>query len=173
MAVSPVVETYHSVEAMIQGIVVGFMRRYPFLDNEDLWSEARLGFMQAYESYDPDVAAFTTHVWNRVTRQLQDHLRTLAREAARPVIYGLDLDLLTGPSGPAFDVNDWLDGLRDDCRQAASMVLHPNRKLTKMVKTMGGDTAANVRTAVRMSLKDAGWSGVRIKEAFRDIKRSL
>jgi DNA-directed RNA polymerase specialized sigma subunit len=172
------VETYDGVEMLLYHTVNKFRRRYR-LDYDDAKSAAMLGFVQAYDTFDPSIdPSFNkwvlTKVWSNLfdafRRQIQDSKRPLETTGDNPIEY---MESFPEPHKPEFRVADFIGELSDDAKFVVTMVFNPPKQVVKTVKKFGEDTDINLRMAVKHFLIDTGWAVNRIRRAFREVRNAL
>lgn len=176
--VDPCTETYLDMAIQIKGMVHSFRKKYR-IDEDEAYSAARLGFVLAYNTYDPEkVESFdkwvSTKVWSvlfaSLRRQYRDSRRPLETTGDDPMSY---LDSFPDDEPPGFNLQDFLHELTDDAKHVVVMVFNPPKKVQKTVKAFGEDNEINLRMAVKQFLTDAKWSANRIRKAFREVRNAL
>ena len=140
--------------------------RFPILDWNDAYSEAQLAYLRALDSYKPDKGAFSTHLWTVVRRALISQARA---ETKRRKAEGLThvSNSVPGPDR-MLAIRDLMDALDDDARHVVGLIYEPENVLH--CKRHGANVS---RHLLAKYLRGHGWSGTRIREAFRNIQTAM
>lgn len=173
---SAATDTYLEVEKLLHKVVHDFSRRYPGGDYEEMLGDARLLYFQAYLSYDPSKAAFTTHVQFRVWKGLLDIKRRDSERATR-MTRSYDYPLENAHKEDSFNIDQFaqeeLPGrnaqvikeiLKDppDCIQRALRQYEKGQKNRMML-----------RNALTEYLLDIGWALHQISETYSEIREAM
>lgn len=162
---------YRQSVRIIEATVNAFKKRYGGR-RDDLLSEAHLYFAIAYDTYDPErigrngeTAAFTTHVRNKVwygllteLRRKMDYCQKFPRER---------YNLKTLLSRPEHDPTRPDQCLVNEVSKDAVLVM----RLAMVNRARARPQKA--RSKVIEFLRDLGWAGARIIEAFKEIREAL
>lgn len=171
-AYGPKTATYLEVRGLMVTVANRTLRGKS-LDRDDADSALNLAFTVAYNTYDPTIAEFTTHVGYKVEKALLTAWRRQCARRRRETTVDEFPDV-PDRNHAVFDRGEFLRGLSRDARRVVKLVLYPPEAVTETVEELDqGDTAANVRYAVREFLRDLGWSARRIKDAFLEVKGRL
>lgn len=163
--------SYHDVRKLVQKEVSCFVKARPGFPYDQAVSAAGLAYARAYRSYDPDRAAFTTWVAQKVRGGLLDQVEADARVWSRERGHARIPDDVPEPEG--WTVREFLEGLSDDAQQVVLLVFDQPIEVSVSLAQMGGESPVNVRSAVREFLGDLGWTAGRIASTFREIKEAL
>ncbi len=167
--------TYREVERMIDGLCWSFVRRYG-LDWEECRAEAALAYAQAYRSYDPARAAFTTWCWWAVRNALCDMLRQRGRRGREFTNSmacdddGSEVPLVEAAEAkPPSLLSAVLSGLGEDARAVAEIVC----SMPAEAMLAAGFRPERVRRSLRRRLAGLGWSLGRIAGAFGEVSEAV
>lgn len=182
----PVSDTYNDVAPLIISVVMSFRRKYghTYASNlEDMMSDAKVAFMEAYRSYDSKKGEFQKRVSFSVWHRLKDKARDIAKN--KNVQYILMSDV---PTDSDKDMYAFLEGkqekfclskftgaLSKDGRLVVRLVFKLE-KLRLKLKTRGqtiSDRPNANRKAMVALLYKRGWDSDRIANAFEEIGNSL
>ncbi len=167
--------TYRETE----GIVVKLCTQYRTalermgLTWDEIVSVAQGGFMKAFQKYDETKGGFTTYLYQKVERALQDEYY---KPKKRPVLFdGSELKMVTPV--PDFEFNDWRDTLSEDARYAVNVLFY--RKLPASMEAFleerkKEDQHDVLRNALREYLThDCKWGAKRVSLCFAEIRHRL
>ncbi len=163
-------QTFADVQPLLEQTVFRF-RNQPWADVEEMRSEAYESYLKAYQTYDPDRAAFST--WTVLLAQ--QAIRNLLRKKKR------DAQLMGGRlSGQEVckKTRFTVDGLMNELSADAAMVVKltvqppPDVKL-RAIQGGGADRPTGIKSGIMEFLKDIGWSAARIAESFDEIRSAL
>jgi RNA polymerase sigma factor (sigma-70 family) len=163
--------THRRVERLIYNTVAKFWRRYGG-DYEELTSRANLAYLEAFRTFDPGVAKFTTWVTTTVWWYLRNEMR---REGCRKNQLSTLHGEVEAPVSEQerIDWREFNDSLKPDARRVVSLVLDSPHRLVGKIKARGRPNKVNTRAAVREYLAEEGWGKYRIKKAFLEVRRKL
>jgi len=166
-------ETFFDVESLIRKTVWRFIHTYGG-DFEELYAEACSMYIDIYDTFDEDLGAFSTWLYQRVFYGLLDKLRrTASRNASLP----REHDTSVVDNAPARQVNNYrlveiYHDLSDEAKEVCKLVLDLPRTISYEADSRGGTTSC-VRGAIRQFLLGAGWVNEQISETFEEIKEAL
>lgn len=168
-------EAYTEVERLIRMQVRNFIRRYGKILGtwEEVEELANVFFIEAYDRFEPGRAEFTTlvagHVMIRLINEMRLKHESHQRFPMEPYI------LEEHPRTEShFNVDDFLDGLSEDGRTVAKLVLDSPLDIRLTLKKKGNNvTPSRLRSAVVGFLKDIGWAMERIREGFTEVSEAL
>lgn len=171
-------ETYEDVKENVDNAVRRFYRRYrstvPWLDPQELQSQARELFVTAFRTYQPGRTLFPQWVEYRVFKGLLEDMRKhVFRHNRLPRLHGEQSSFIAEqPSRPAF-LPDFLEGLSNDAQLVVKLALDPPPDVKLATLERGKDNDKNLRKALWEFLGDLGWAAKRVTESFEEIKRAL
>lgn len=165
-----VTDTFDEVRGLVYSRINAFAKRVR-ADRDLLVSAGFLGFMQAYDTYDPAVGSFSTWVVYLVDRKLKDVIRDLVRK--RPKTSDPEALDASNHSRRVWMRRLWLQDLSEDARTAALAVIEPPIDVEVILAGLGPPTPGNLRQAVREFLKEKGWPERRIRAAFFEVQQAL
>lgn len=161
------------VRKTFHAVVRAFSRRYG-RPREDVLSEANEYFMGAYLDYDPArCGKFALWVRVRVWGRLLDAMRKEEYRKARMRKAATNIDLMVVQLIPDFDPQMLCNKLTQDGKFVVRMVINMPVSLRLVLVQMAGDTPSEWREAVKQVLREHGWSWVRIRAAFKDVRTNL
>lgn len=170
--------TFSDVEALVLATARRFAEKHYRSDPRRYfggpdWEEvvcvAFEGFTLAYHSYDPSRAKFTTWVVNRIWYHLQNDQRAHITREKRYPREEVEPDLMPQQEAPRFS-----DDLSDDARAVVRLLLEAPVDLKTAVLEEGEEwKPERVKQALIRTLKDFGWTALRIVEAFGEIREAL
>jgi len=182
----PVTETYTGVQNLIYHFAHQFARKMG-ADFEELVSEGNLVFMQAYEAFRADSGVkFSTFLSTCLYRRFLDRSRQNWRYRT---IYGGREGVHSGDgygSDAAGELgrliepecNDdptagdmWLE-LSEDAAAIVQMVIDTPAEIRRAIDSRGGQPR-NIRSVVKETLREMGWSMSRIRSAISEIQGAL
>lgn len=138
---------------------------------DDLRADALHYFLMAYDFYDRS-KPFKTHLGYWVWYEMFDAARTrFSRQTKNPMVGGDALEVVVAGARPAFDEEDFAEGMSPDARRVLHLTLHG--KEVDAAADKAGGKPHNVRAALRAYLADIGWCKDRIAEAFDEVKAAL
>lgn len=133
-------------------------------DYEDLVSEAVVGFMEAYNSFDPRKGTIGRRAsflaWYRLLHYLQTE---------PPVPIELKEEVLGSSRDKPFWLVDLLDELSEDARFVVELVLDMPEDLALI---MCEEDLAPI-TVIKYYLIGGGWSGSKIASVFKEVREAL
>lgn len=165
-------DTFHDVDRLLRDRVQKFWNRYGDLygDRDELYSDACVAFVEAYDTYNPDRGAFTTHVVWKVNM----HLLRKRADAEKAKARGRVPAQLDGePEGRADWLRDLLGVLGDDAREVVRLVTQAPAGLRAVFAAEAADGPFGVRLTLRSYLEGLGWSRPRINSSFREVREAL
>lgn len=166
---TPCSMTYEDVQPLIDGLARTFKRRYGG-DQEDLVGELSIAFLEAYESFEPEVGTFDNHMYFRGYKHLLEQARISAkRRRLKPRVL-MDLEACQAP--PEFNLVDFMDELSKDAQRVIRLTLRTPVSLAEEIEVRG-DKPRIVRSIIRTHLLFVGWTRERIRETFAEIKTVL
>lgn len=158
--------TFLDVEKLLHHCCNEFHRRNPSVEYDDLFGQACLTFVTAYNQYDSKRCDnFANYLCICVMRRLYQHFKsTPSRLKRQHVKAGLPEDKAWSQLLPDTfrDLSDVWNDLSDDAMRVIRLALDTEGKHTR--------TAAN---RIRSSLRRLGWKWLRIDEAFQEIREAL
>lgn len=170
-------ETYRELEKEIEAVVWAFARKHGG-DFEEWMSHALVAFtngMIAITEGAPNLHADNSvelrrHVWF----QLFDLHRTQSqhRRKDKCVIKQEERCDLLPTKTPGFNITDFLDGLTDDGKVAAKLVLDTPADIAAAARERGGSDR-NLRSVIRHYLSGLGWHAERISNSFAEVGKAL
>ncbi len=163
-------ETFLEVRNLIRQRVWKLSKKYGG-DFEELFAEASVIFIAAYESYPAHnpPCGFTTWLTNQVYWGLEDELRGRVRTSKK--FEPADPDQIQAKN------RDWepaslLEELGSDARMVVELVIETPAEIDQIIRAKGGE-ARNVRSTIRDHLRGIGWTAARIAESFCEIRHAL
>ena len=164
-------ETYHDVVRLIHSRIRPHIKRGA--DEETLLSYAHEGFVHAYQTYNPNKGAFSTHLTWRlraaVSRYWKDH-----KSHSRVQCF-VDQSIMPEQIHKQ-ERRDWektQQDLPEDAKVLVGMALNPPIPVIMRCVELAVDkeqsTTATLGIAVREALRDSGWSKHRITRALSDL----
>lgn len=173
-------ETYLDVEKLINTIVWRFWKRYGG-EKADWKAQANYQFIEAYDSYKKEWGKFSTWLYVRIWRTLQDYHKKLSRENHIEVFDN------EGSSIPFFmierknsfcNIIDIVDELKEDGKTLIKLILDPpenmlSASIPNNSNIKKGNHPCHMRRILRQYLLAAGWTGRRIKESFEEIGEAI
>lgn len=165
----PKTVTYLEVRNMLRKIVCDYRRRNGG-NFDELMSEAHLGFVKAYESYDPKRGQFTTHCW----WQVMNALKTYSYERVKARRYRLKADAFwdSAAISPEFDLGVKLSEAEGDIQTVAWLALEPTIDIVHGCR-LSGETTDVLRYKIYEHLLEQGWTTERVLQAFQDAKEAI
>jgi len=134
-------------------------------DRDDLLSIANVEFVKAYKHYDESKSKFITWytrcLFNRRCSLIRRQLR---RDGIVKVDYTPDVEDSYNPPAPLLDL---LEGMKDDARSIASLVLDAPKDLIHAMEN------ATPRRGLLTYLTGLGWSTRRVRLAFDEVAQAL
>lgn len=175
--------TYKDTESLIASVVSGFCERYG--QRFDDWiGEANLLFMEAYDSFEPKQARFSTHLQYRLWKGMLEKLR---RQMKRHYKLPRRVELSEGcrVTGPDTWLVDFMDGLSEDAKQVVGLIINTpidvrlavfqrspkNRNIWKEANHKNEVGAC--RAGMREFLNSMGWATERVSNAFAEVGSAL
>ncbi len=158
--------TYEDVERLLCFLCWKFQKQYggDFEDWKEIASEA---FLDAYLSYDPAKAKFTTHIYTKVQWRLRNHIdKELNRR--KTLVFDSALVHHTCQKKTCFDIGSFLRELGEDARLVVLLVLETPAELVELCGMKG-----LTRMGLRKYLYRLGWPMYRVANVFREINREL
>lgn len=169
----PITDTFNEVKKFIELLVLSFYNKYHF-DYDLCIAEGFYGFLQAYDTYNPNKGtAFTTWLHLKVNKRLKCLLYQRIKESQRFVSLTEAHD--TGKEETEkFNPEEWLKTLSLDAQEVVKLVLEKPIDivwfLNKYKARYGG---GQWRPALRAFLRECEWSESRIQQAFSEIRGSF
>lgn len=167
----PITETFFEVKNLVYLLVMGFYNTYKF-DYDLCVAEGFYGFLQAYDTYNPNEGSFTTWVHLKISRRLNDLLRIRIKEAKRFISLSEKHDKPKEVIDK-FNPEEWLQSLSRDARKVARLVLDKPIEIRWYLAKFGLISSGNWKQALRMVLRESGWNDHRIKKSFNEIRGKL
>jgi len=137
---------------------------------KDVFQQACYLFMQATESFDPERGAkFGTYLYPCVQHGLIDW----SKENALPLDPETIPDQMAEAPSPdkALMVKEWIEGLSDECREVAMIILNGPAEVLDIPLTAGKKI---IMGALRRHLRETkAWSWPHIWNVLRETKRSV
>jgi RNA polymerase sigma factor (sigma-70 family) len=172
-SLSPVEETYSDVKKLVGDQVSKFTRRYK-TDWDETCQAAGLGYAKAYQSYDPERAAFNTWVVEKVWNAMLDQLRKECLQTKRRRLRDPDVDPdAVWREGKTFDLFEFLEDLSEDAKTVVFLATEIPPPLKKILADRENTNPRTVKAAVKKLLLDAGWTASRVTESFSEIRSAL
>lgn len=166
---TPIEETYHDSLPLLLHLIQRFQTRHRGTW-EELRAEADHSFCLAHASHDPDKGEWTTWLWWKVWRGLQEAQRQEVGWMAhnKP----LDEDDATMPK---FDAQQFAGQVSTDAAEVIGIVLNlPLEVIEVACQRAGKDRKpGNLRGGVVALLRELGWAYSRIATAFNEIREAL
>ena len=137
------------------------------LEREDLFSEACVGFLRAYRTWDPKKGELGLRLWVVVT----NHLRTYVQsQKAKPLpVYEFAEDIFEDPRQDAENTEDFADLVSRMSQEAQTLV--------QAIVSSPGDfmrsSSRATRGALTQMLRQQGWPVEKIARCYREVKLVL
>lgn len=167
---------YEDMRLLLYQTVHKFISRYGG-EWDEVLSESHVHFMQAYKTYNPEIAKFTTwlvfSVWHGL---LISFVRPKKKQWRKTQLTSNNkLDELPSSYRNLFWMMETMDSLSADARIITSMLLDlPSSVLLgASEKGDGRITPTRVRTALQKHLRELGWTMRQIHKAFDEIRRVI
>lgn len=143
---------------------------------EDLFGAACIGFMEAYNTFEPHRGhQFTGWVYWKVMSQLRDYVRKEIKHRQKLKDYAehKENSSISSSSNPEHAI-DIIDQLSDNAKCIAKLVIDmPN----DLARAMRADTkycsGHHIKTGLRQYLLGIGWENHTISQSFNEIKEAL
>ena len=163
-------ETYLDINPLINSIAIRFFKTYG--GGLDEWkAQANLLFVMAYDSYNETKGIFSTWVYFRIEKGLQDFVKK-NRNQKNAISQIKDHCKETTPRSSSFSVFEFVDEISEDARTIANLIWHPSTEFQTLPKA-NGNHGSRMRTVLESHLKSLGWTRRRVKESFEEIRRVL
>ena len=165
-------DVYEDVSRMVRALAYRFARSRN-LDCDETAAHANLLFMQAYHGYNPDRGTtLRTHVWNVVSRGLQDQYRQQSGLRNRFRLHQADVDLTKiAVTVRHFDLSELMADLTDDAKTVLQLLF--STELDSDIQKRK-PTPAKIRYTLRRYLIDnLHWATDQILSAFAEIQEAL
>lgn len=188
-SVCPVSDTYHDVENLIYSTVHSFRRKYGHFNSanlHDMLSEAKIAYMNAYNSYDRKKGEFPARVRFVVWHHLMDNARHYAkRKNVEPVFVSHMTDDESGEnimnsyeSKNRFNVKHFAYNMSDDASYVIRLLFRLESLRYKVTQRRESEEAVNKtvnvkRRAIMRFLEGRHWTRRRISRVFKEIQNSL
>lgn len=170
---------YSDFVAMLRARAWHYARSYN-MDQDELFCEANLAFIEAVRDFEPDRASFSTFLFSRVSGKLSDFCRREHRRAGIP----LEENHFSNVPGDA-PINDFLatadlsfrrqelarsaeKNLTDDAREVLGHLCAGDFEESPTAAN-GRRRAPSVFRAQQYMRKKRQWSRIRTAEAWEDI----
>jgi DNA-directed RNA polymerase specialized sigma24 family protein len=172
-------EVFAEVEATFRAAVGKFLKQYRKamfrIYADQIVSAAGVGYMDALSTFDPDLKTeFASWVWTKVWGKMLDELRRHIRRCKK---HGWEPLTEFEDHGPTtFDRDEFMAKLSPDGRTVAGIAMDSPIELQFVVAAIDDrdpPSDDNVREAVRQYLMEQGWTKVRVKRAFQEVKDAL
>lgn len=163
-------ETYEDVERLIWDVVHKFHRKHGFQYGKprELYSQACVGFMHAYQTYDIKKGSFSNYVRQIVEFKLLELIRTETKHRVR--MHQADELEVVDPSHSSFSLGELLDEVSEDAKAIVMLVLDTPHDLLHAMQCEDNDS---VKYLLRQYLVGLGWAKERIAECFSEITHAL
>ena len=157
-------DTFTDTSKLVSKVVKSFQERYGGQWDE-LMSQARLYFMEAFVKHTSEMGSFTNHVYHKVWWGLLNHWK---REKLVSTRFQLGMALDHRPCPPRKSSINYLRGLftslSTDGREVVEMALDyakPNF------------SPRQILIRLRKSLSEMGWSRSRMQSTFEEVRSAL
>jgi len=162
-----ITETYNDMQSLISNVVWKFYKKYGG-DFEEWKAEANLIFIKAYNTHKKNKGQFSTWLYFCVWKRLLDYSREIHKQV--PINYGEcrnedTIKNLEDRKNHSFSSLEFLDGVGEDAKTLIYLIWNFPHDLP----ISKGNNPCHMKVALRNYLRDAGWTGKRIKETFKEI----
>ena len=171
MSAVAIAETWKDTQNLVYRVVLKFQRRFGG-DVDELVGEAKIHFMVAYKTFDPNRAKLSTHLWHNIYNGLRVHARSqraIQRGGKHRRADGYDLGLVPSAAKQAH----WSEELTPDAKHVAELVLDPPPDIRLMLSDRKRPGQQQWREVVADYLRDMGWCNRRVLKAFVELRRAL
>lgn len=165
------VDTYDSLRPMVYQLAYRFAYRHK-LDVDETIGQAHFYYQKAYADWNYRRGTFITYAQFRIVKGLAEEYRVLCKHTRllplKPLPDNYDREIR--PS--QFDLDYFILDLSKDAR---TLVLTTLEAGPEWFIRYGSDSneSRNQRKAVRQMMRMMGWSNVRIRVAWREVRRKL
>ena len=159
-------QAYKKFEPMLHKIAWSF-HKTTGLDVDDLFSEANVGFLKAFRTYDPAKGELGLRIWVMVNNHLSSYLRA-QRSKPLPVYEFLEESI----EDPRKDIE-----AQEDFAEMMSLVSQETRNLIQVIMSSPEEfiqcSARATRGSLTRFLRKSGWSVEKIARCYREVKSVL
>jgi hypothetical protein len=164
-------ETYEDLYETIKYEALRFHRNMPINKIDDLMSHSSEIFMRAHNTWDASKGKFKNwfkfllhKIWlERARRDAMRHAR-LPRKS---------IELERQSKFNRFDFEQFMEELSSDARFVVELATEDLERFNKANKKSTMRVSAGIKTAVKSTLSELGWSACRISESFKEIAETL
>ncbi len=162
---------WHQFHGMIRAQVYQFARHYNCMHEiEEMMSEASVGFVRAFQKYDPEKGTtLETWVFTKVRSALMEFIRVRARRMKRsgPLLPLDDSEALSYEQRSFADVMDSIE-MSEDAKQLVTLILGALPAIR--IETTKSNPLRSIREFMR---EQYGWSNIRAEITFDEIRDAL
>jgi len=162
-------ETYEDIERMIFMMAWKAVEKFGG-DWDEYYSLANEAFIDAYNSFNPEKAKFTTWLWHHVTSKILKS-RYKSKLEQMTVAGGEDIDLTVHADKNRFDIDRFLFELSDNAKQVVELLLESPWDLSEIACSADGPSC--IRSGLIHQLRDMGWTVAAICNTFGEIREAL
>lgn len=161
---------------IIQKITHVYARRHPWLEFEELFSEACLAYIESMNNYDPSKGAVNTFIWRVVHSRMVDLIGKEVERVSKIFLPGADeLEKYIDPNELTSEqhtiaqeqLEELVQTLSPEAQEIYRMVVEENKVYLPV------DKGRECRGIISRALRQDGWSWERIWGAFREVKQTL
>ena len=176
MCATPITETYEDVRNLIYHVCNRFARRYGG-DVEELFADANVAYLKAYESWQPGHGTkFSTYlslcIWRRLVVIRKAEHRRRAVWLRRLDDVAQDQQPVAGDRSIGDRFAELVEDLSSDAADVVKLVFATTSDIAQMAEEKGGGYR-NWRSSIRSHLRKNGWTHDRIRTTFEEITGAL
>lgn len=168
-------ETYEDMVPILKELARTLARKYN-LDREELESQARTHFLEAYDSYNHNKGSIRNRVRTLVCHRLLSEARTHFRRNRILRRTAVDLDTLprTAQNPDRYEMGRLTARVGDDARLVLALLFDGHPDFDEAVRNDPNPNPASVRGLLREWLHDRlGWNRSRTFAAFAEISKNI
>jgi hypothetical protein len=156
-------QAYEDCKHLVESTHRGFISKHRgAVDPDEALSDAFIGFLYAYEHYNPEKGSFGAKVCSEVKFAMVDGLRNKARRKKHFPVDTIEVDSLRHKR--CFNEREFLLDLSEDA-QVVVQVLYSLEVESERIKTY--------KRKLLRALGEMGWTAARVVESLRELGEAI
>ncbi len=162
-------EAYKDVEDLIRKICWNFKKVYGG-NFDDLFSEANIIFIKAFDSYNDNKGKFSTWINTKVVYGLTETIRQKNKEDELLEQYLINNQIKTESLFKYDFFFEIVEAIQIDAKEILDIILDPPKELQKQIDQRKNYKYPTINMLKKYAIHKLGWTARRVEESFQEIR---